>query len=500
MRDNTLRFLKTLLFIAAGALGIFFVQSALELLITKTSLHHLSSLSSSEAQSLLNSFNGKLNQAMGVLFIVTGMAVPLTANLYSLKFLEFFIRSPAIITVLLFTIFANLSGLWASYSLSGAAVPVFQLGLMMILTIASLLLIFPYLMYVFRFLHPKTLLDLLEGEVKTCLRAARNSGGAAANRKRVAETLEHIANISVRSVDRSDRNTAIDSVLTLEKLARHYWTVKEKLHPAWFEADQNFFLGFASLAVEQMSASRSWMEMKLYYQFFEALRAACPRMPELTSTIAKSLRKLGLEPGSLENLALREMVIDYFNTFLRLTINRRDVRSVFIIFDQYRTLAEALEGKFPKEILEVAYYFEYYGMAAREQGLPFVVETVAHDLGALVKKAWQGGSPNREDLLERFLHYDHQAKAALPGVKKAHALLASYFLHAGQNDPVELIRRSFQGLDREFIRRLKNDLLQVTRQKYWEVSERRMNIEFVPEPQRIKLIEFFDNLLGESKV
>ena len=494
MKANAHRFLKTLSLIAAGAVGIFFIQSALELLWSSLPLHGLASLSAAESRSLLNLLSAKLNQAMGVLFIVTGMAVPLTANLYSLKFLELFIRNPVIITSLLFVIFVNVSSLWASYSLSGEAVPIFQLGLVLVLTIASLLLIFPYLMYVFRFLHPKTLLGLLEGEVKACLQAARQPRDATSNRERVAETLEHIANISVRSVDRSDRNTAIDSVLSLEKLARHYWSVKEGLHPAWFEADQNFFLGFSSVAVEQMTASRTWVEMKLYYQFFEVLRAACPRIPELTSTIAKSLRKLGVEPASLENPALRELVIDYFNTFLRLAINRRDVRSVFIIFDQYRTLAESMEGKFPKEVLEVAYYFDYYGMAAREQGLPFVVETAAHDLGNLVKKAWQNESPIRKELLDRFLNYDRQAKTPLPGVKKAHALLASYFIHSGQKEPAELIRLSFQGLDPEFIRRLEKELLQVTSQKYWEVSERRMNIEFVPEPQREKLHEFFEGI------
>ena len=496
MKDNTRRFLKTALFIVAVALGIVFVQSALEILFSGTPLHHLDSLNAAEARSLLSMLNRNLNQAMGILFIVTGMAVPLTANLYSLKFLELFVRNPVIITALLLVIFVNVSSLWTSYSLSGQTVPVFQLGLVFVLTIVSLLLIFPYLMYIFRFLHPKTLLGLLEGEVKTCLLQARQPRRAALNRERVAETLEHIANIAVRSVDRSDRNTAIDSVLSLEKLARHFWLVRDQLHPSWFEADQNFFLGFSSLAVEQMTVSRSWMEMKLYYQFFEVLRAACPRMPELTSTIAKSLRKLCLERASLENPALRELVIEYFNTFLRLTINRRDVRSVFIIFDQYRTLAETMEGNFPKEVLEVAYYFDYYGMAAREQGLPFVVETVAHDLGALVKKGWQNGSPFRKELLDRFLNYDRQAKPPLPGVKKAQALLASYFIHSGQKEPAELIRRSFQELDPEFIRRLEKELLQVTSQKYWEVSERRMNIEFVPEPQRMKLREFFDAVLS----
>jgi len=496
MKDNTLRFLRMILYLIMGALGIFVVQTLAELLFTGLSLPGLSTLTPAEARNLVNLLNGKLNQAMSILFIVTGMAVPLTANLYSLKFLELFIRNPVNVTILMFIILANISGLWTYYSLTATAVPRFQLGLMLILTLVSLVLILPYLMYVFRFLHPRTLLYLLEGDVKAALKASRMAGKAAVNRERVAETLEHIANISVRSVDRFDRNTAIEGVLTLERIARHYWEGKEDLHPSWYEADQNFFLGFSSIAIEEMTASRTWVEMKLYYQFFEALRAACPRMPELTSTIAKSLRKLGLETASLENPALRELSIEYFNTFLRLTLNRHDVRSVFIILDQYRTFAETLEGKFPREVSEIAYYFSYYGAAAREQNLPFVVEAAAHDLGSLVKRAWQSRSSIREELLERFLSYDRQARPVLSGVKKAHALLASYFLFSGQEGAADLIRQSFQGLSPDFIRSLKDDLLQVTRQKYWEVSERRMNIEFVPEPQRIKLQEFFDTVLS----
>jgi hypothetical protein len=114
----------------------------------------------------------------------------------------------------------------------------------------------------------------------------------------------------------------------------------------------------------------------------------------------------------------------------------------------------------------------------------------------LVKRAWQNDSSIREDLLDRFLLYDRQAKAALPGVKKAHALLASYFLYSGQNEAAKLIRQSFQGMGAEFLKGIRDELLQVTRQKYWEVSERRMNIEFVPEPQRARLREFFDGLAG----
>lgn len=483
-----------------GVLAVFTVQLGLELIFNQYPVHRLSSLSPGEARDLLILLNGKLNQAMGVVFITVGLAVPLTANMYSLKFLDLFIRNPVNGAVLIFVVFANLSGLAVSYSMKSTVIPTFQLSLLFVLTVASLLLILPYLIYVFRFLHPNTLLNLLEREVKAGLRSACRPDRALANRQRVAETLEHIANISVRSVDRSDRNTAIEGVLALERAARAYWEAKGNLSDCWFSADPGCFLGFSSLAVEEMSASRSWVEMKLYYQFYEILRAACPRMPELTSAVAQSLRKLGLETTSLNPPAHLELVIEYFNTFLRLALNRRDVRSLFIIFDQYRIFAEGLLPSSPGQGLEIAYYFEYYGQVAREQQMPFVVETVAHDLGALVQNAWERKVPTCRDLLERFLRFDRQNSLPLPGVKRAQALLASYFLESGQTEAAALVRESFRGLDHAWIQTLKDDLLQVTRQKYWEVSDRRMNMDYVHPERRERLGEFFDGLLGNREI
>jgi hypothetical protein len=498
MKDNTFRFLRGVLLMGFGAISIFAVQLALEIFLNDYPVRRLSSLTPGEARDLLTLLNGKLNQAMGVVFIAVGLAVPLTANMYSLKFLELFIRNPVNGAVLMFVVFANLSGLWASYSLKSTAVPAFQLNLLFVLTIASLLLILPYLIYVFRFLHPNTLLALLERDVNGCFRGACDSDRALENRRRAAETLEHIANVSVRSVDRSDRNTAIEGVLALERAARTYGASRGKLPACWFSADPGCFLGFSSLAVEEMSASRSWVEMKLYYQFYEILRAACPKMPELTSAVAQSLRKLGVEDASANPPAQRELVIEYFNSFLRLALNRRDIRSLFIIFDQYRMLAEALHGTFPEQCLEIAYYFEYYGQVAREQQMPFVVETVAHDLGALVQDAWERKVPTCGKLLERFLRFDRQNAPPLAGVKKAQALLAGYFIESGQTEAAALVRESFRGLEPAFIESLREDLLRVTRQKYWEVSDRRMNMDYVPAERRERMREFFDGLLEKQ--
>jgi hypothetical protein len=494
MKTNVILFVRGILILALLTAGWFALELFWEMASGDFSIRGLFAIDREEARSLLSFLNVKLNQAIAVAFIAVGIAVPLTANMYSVKFLDFFIKNPIHASALVFVVLSNIIGTWAAYIVRNSTAPSLHVHLVFVLTVACLLLLFPYLAYVFRFLHPNTLLNLLDEEVRGNLRQARSASKAADCRGRVAESLEHIANIAIRSIDRADRNTAIAGALVLDRIARHYGKQKRKLSARWFQAEEAFFLGFSAQAVEEVSATRSWLEMKLYSQMLEILRAASPRMPELTSTIASSIRELGLEPATLQDPNLRAMAMEFFNTFLRLTINRRDVRSVFILFDQYRKLAEALLQSYPEQVLEIADYFQYYGQAARDQQLSFVVETVAYDLAQLVQKAWEMGASNRRELLERFLRYGMDGQTVLPGIRKAQALLASYFLLSGRPEPAEVIRAGFREMEAATIQNLKEALLRVTRPKYWEISERRMNIDYVPEAQRQKLKEFFESL------
>ena len=310
----------------------------------------------------------------------------------------------------------------------------------------------------------------------------------------MAEGIEHIVNIAVRSIDRVDRTTAIESLYTLEKVAHAYWACKPQMPLAWFTAEPNFFLGFSSKAVAEFTANRTWVEMKIFSQMRQLLSAAIPKMHDVVNTLARTLRKLGLTNTVSNDLALREMVMEYFNTFVRRAIVVKDIRSVFSLFEQYRTYAEAQNAAHPELTREIAYYFQYYGQLARDTGLAFIVEVVAHDLGTLVQHSWETGAPNRQKLLERFMLYDAQVAKPLPGVKKAQAILASYFLLAGEAEPAALIRSIFVNLEPAFIRLLADDLLHVRREKYWEVNERRINVDYVPDAQREKLREFLESL------
>jgi hypothetical protein len=309
----------------------------------------------------------------------------------------------------------------------------------------------------------------------------------------VGEGLEHLASVAIRSIDRLDRGTAIEAVLALERVLRAYWAEKDRLPEAWFPPESRTFLGFTTAAMDELRASRGWVEMKLLSQLRQVIGGSLGRMHDVTSAGGRALRRLGLEETARRDAWLRELVMECFNTLLRAALNARDTRAVFVLLDQYRIFAEALCAEHPEQALEIAYYFEYYAQVARDLGLAFVVEAVAHDLGALVEHAWKAGAPNREALLHRFLDYGTGGPRHA-GVKKAHALAAGYFLESGQEEAAARVARSFAGLDRAFVARVRTELLAVTREKYWEVNERRMNMHYAPPARRERVREFLERV------
>jgi hypothetical protein len=247
--------------------------------------------------------------------------------------------------------------------------------------------------------------------------------------------------------------------------------------------------------VDEISSSRVWVEMKLLTKLRSIMSVAVPRAHDLASSLAKTLRRLGLEPQASGDVAMREAVMEFFNTFVRMALVARDPRTVFIVFDQYRLFAVALNPRYPSLVLEIAFYFTYYGKLARGMGLDFVAEVAAHDLGKLVRQAWEAEAPNRRKLLERFLQFDADARTPLAGVKKAHAILASYFALVGLPEPAKLVRETLDGMPPELAATLRDDLLHVRREKFWEVNERRMNVDYVPEEQRETLRRILDALV-----
>ncbi len=77
---------------------------------------------------------------------------------------------------------------------------------------------------------------------------------------------------------------------------------------------------------------------------------------------------------------------------------------------------------------------------------------------------------------------------------KAQAILGSYFVMTDRGAAAGQVRERLRQLDAQMLDRLGDELLAVRREKYWEVNERRMNMDYVPDAQRERLREFLEAL------
>jgi hypothetical protein len=112
------------------------------------------------------------------------------------------------------------------------------------------------------------------------------------------------------------------------------------------------------------------------------------------------------------NAQLFEMVVKFFNTYLRSAINAHDIRTAYNVLNQYRLVGESAIKRDASgaRALEIAKYFKYYGLLSFNAKLPFILETVAYDMCALIEFAFDQKSPATQPLLKIFCRSTRKAR------------------------------------------------------------------------------------------
>jgi hypothetical protein len=193
------------------------------------------------------------------------------------------------------------------------------------------------------------------------------------------------------------------------------------------------------------------------------------------------------------------------NSYLRATLNAKDVRTAYNVFNQYRLLAEAmLDYKKGSYAVEVARYFKYYGLISFSSSLPFILETVAYDLCGLNETALDKASPVVDDLLRIFLRVDKESEgevqeASLRGVRKAQVKLATYYLLKGDTPRARQVYDDMNGEDVTRLASIRDELFGVSSSEYWEITDRGGNFDFLSKERKVHLEEFFSWFTGLPK-
>jgi hypothetical protein len=255
-------------------------------------------------------------------------------------------------------------------------------------------------------------------------------------------------------------------------------------------------------SVDEISEARTWLEWKVLRQYQTIYVESLNRMRDVSQLVAIDTRYTGetaLAAGDRQVVAL---AVKFFNTYLRATLNARDVRSAYNTLHQYRLLAEAiLRAGWREQLIEVAQHFKYYGQTANSMGLAFINETAAYDLCTLCELAHGQRFPLERELLSIFLEVDkvpetEAQEMSLRGVRKAQIKLATFYLVRGADELARLIWQDMEHERGERLLSIKGEMLAVKDKHFWEVIDRGHNFDYLDPDRRAKLETFYSWFAG----
>jgi hypothetical protein len=449
---------------------------------------------------------------LGIVITVASIIVQLAATRYTPRITDMFFRDRTNLLVMAFFVVSAVFSLWVNFSIRVGGsdstqqpfVPYYGVLATMVLLTVCLLMMAPYFGYVFDFLEPDNIVRRIKKNgVEHALRPPGREDDGAVDERRVAalSSLEQLADIALNAIDQKDKGIASKTIDSLSELVVTYVANKAQLDPRWFQirgrlAKDTDFVSMHAETLEEVSTTRTWLEYKALRQYLMVYREALTVMPDLITRIAIDTRYIGQAAIAAGDRAAVDIVVKFFNTFMRRSLNAKDIAAAYNNLNQYRYLEEQLlKAGWSEQVLEIAGYFKYYAQTAHAMGLAFLTETVAFDLCVVNELAYDLRAPSRDELLRIFLEVDKEAELepqerSLRGVRKAQIKLATYYLQKGEEGLARKIYRDMRDERPDRLRSIRAELLAATTNEFWEINDRGGVFEYL-EPDRRQLIHRF---------
>jgi hypothetical protein len=436
--------------------------------------------------------SGLFAAILGILITVVSIIVQLTAERFT-HVTQMFMRDKTNLGVLGFYVLCCICGVLNAFSIHAGWVPRITLSATIGMAVVAFAVMAPYFAYVFDFLQPENIIARIEKEATASARAGLQA--------RMLHSMEELTDICVNSISGKDRIIAVAAVDALEAFAVRYLAEKKRARPDWFrfgaELKENpDFVSMAEASLADMERRHTWVEWKVLRQIQTIYHEALVTMKDVAYVCAIDMRYIGQEAIAAGDRDALGVCVKFFNSFIRTALNARDVRTAYNVLHQYRELTEALlRAGWHEKAADICEYMKYYAHISYPI-LPFVTETCAYDLCRLCELAHELGSPAEQRMLAIFLEVDQPtevdtaADTGLRGVRKAQVKLATYYLVRGAEPLARVIFEDMRAERPERLRSIREELLRVETEDYWEVSDRGSNFDYLS-PERKQALSVF---------
>ncbi|MBA3395777.1 MAG: DUF2254 domain-containing protein [Deltaproteobacteria bacterium] len=434
------------------------------------------------------------NNLLAMLITMIGLAIPLTANMHTPKLIDMFLRDKINRFVLTFIAFGAAHVLWVDWLIGPEFAPMWAVTLAVYMALLGWAVLIPYFFYVVRFIDPSRLVIRLRDSASEIVEQVANRKADPIDAQQVLGTrVGQIGTIIIKSLDRGDRDVSAEGAWALKVLLDNYDKHKSRMPREWFVVDRADFVGFSDEALEMLSEARTWYEMKCLQQLEHGFLRALHGPTDTVSVFSDAVRVIGCRFDERHDEQSLRLSIRFFNNFLREAIKSRNLRAVYDVFHQYRKLARQIVDR-PELLREIGKHFTYYAGMARTYGMVFAPQLALFDLGFVTRRAYERASPAAPDLLKEVLALPHRTGDDVHSMAvKAKLILGGFFVGHKLDAEAEAVRKNLRDVDANELDRAETELLAADR-TFFEVTDRQLNLEYVPPERREPLQHFCQSL------
>lgn len=434
------------------------------------------------------------NNVLAMLIATIGLAIPLTANMHTPRLIDMFLRDRVNRWVLTYIAFGAAHTLWVAYMIGPRFAPTWSIAVSVYMALVGWALLIPYFFYVVRFVDPSRLVTRLRDAATHIVEVTgERERDPIAAQQELGTRVGQLGTIIIKSLDRNDRDVAAEGAWALKILLDHYERYKSRMPREWFIVDRADFVGFSDEALEMLSEAKTWYEMKCLQQLELGFLRALHGPTDTVSVFSDAVRVIAVRAHERHDEQALRLGIRFFNNFLRESIKSRNLRAVYDVFHQYRKLARTIVDR-PEILVEIGRHFTYYATMARNFGMVFAPQLALFDLGYITRRAYERASPAAPTLLKEVLALPHRTGSDVHSMAvKAKLILGGFFVENKRDAEAELVRRNLRDVDAAELERAEVDLLSADR-SFFEVTDRQLNLEYVPPERREPLQRFCRSL------
>ena len=430
---------------------------------------------------------------LSIVILVVFYGIQTAASRYSPRIIGIFTRNPWNALVFSFALASILYTFLVRGEIRPDYVPMWSVAVAVTLALANFAVLLPYVVYIFDIMRAETLLSGIRKRASRDLRRAVKNKDAYRRRSGVMTCISQVTDIVFGSISLGDLPVSINGIEVMGRfLADDYLKAKKSFHQDWFQVGHADMPGASDQILAEVNRAHTWVEYTILSSFVDFVGLTPIHRKEAVHAIALATRDIGLAAIEIGDPEVADLSVRFFNTFLRVAINRSAPTFASSTMNEYRRLAiGALEWR-PDLAVESAAHLLRYGRHFDEAGMPAIFGAAAEDVADLAIEA-QGRDPEVTRRLALLLIRNlselipNARPIGLNGLFKAVAKLAFWAMASDAKDVSAVLVEGIAAAPPEFVEGALDRMESMRSGLFWEVNERVIAFDWVEEPLRAQI-------------